>query len=141
MGNRQFSDTWLGKRQLFKLLFVSIPKTRKSEPRWAIFQVILSFFFLFVATAIALLTVDFQKIRGDIVIAALVLVFFAVMFLMYAIGTGIHWYKSDSVASSKDDEQLPQQSSPVISIQLQLSQEQTNAIVNAIKQAGSKQDE
>ena len=101
MGNshsRQFKD-WLVNRQLFNFLFASIPKTSKSEPRWAIFQVILSFFFLFVATAIALLTVDFQTVRGETVIVALIPIFFAMAFFVYAVGVGIHWYKSDSAAS------------------------------------------
>ena len=106
MGNTQdksFKDTWLGKRQPFKFLFVSAPSISHSEPRWALSQIMLSFVFFFAAIAVGFATIDITKVGGGTVMAIWVLLGLALLCFSYAVGLGIHWVKKDSRDGVRDD--------------------------------------
>jgi len=90
---RLFTETWLGKIPPFGFLFGSIPSISDSPRRWATFQIILSFTFLFVAVGIAILTIDFTKVSGGIMMMALVFLLFGLIALGCASAIGIYWFR------------------------------------------------
>jgi hypothetical protein len=107
MGNKQgrlFKDTRLGRLQPFKFLFVSAPSISRSESRWALSQVVLSFVFFFVAIAVGIAAIDISRVGGDAMIAFWMLLGLAFLSFSYAVGLGIHWVKKDTREGSKEDE-------------------------------------
>ncbi len=79
--------------QPYKLLFGALPSIQKAEKRWALFQILLSFVFLFVAVAVGILTIDTSTVTGGIMVAAIMLFGFGLLALVYAFGIGMYWFK------------------------------------------------
>ncbi len=100
---RQFSQTWLGEHQPFKFIFVSLPSITDIQRRWALFQIILSLVFFFVACAVGILTIDTSTVNGEIMIIAFILFGIGFLGVLYTIGLGKHWF-NPSVTVNNDEE-------------------------------------
>jgi len=87
--------TWSQTHQPFKLLLWVLPSIPDSPRRWALFQIILSFVFFFVALAIGFLTVDISKVSGGIMILVWALFGLGILTFSYALWIGFHWFNSN----------------------------------------------
>jgi hypothetical protein len=89
---------------LYKLAFKRIPSIAKAEKRWAMFQILLSLVFFFVAVAVGLLTIDTATISEGFMIAALVLFVLGLLALVYAFGIGLYWFRAKRPMGEMEEE-------------------------------------
>ncbi|MFC1872143.1 hypothetical protein ACFLYV_00265 [Chloroflexota bacterium] len=107
MGKRRHAlHVWLLQYQPYKLIFGSIPSIVKAEKRWAMFQILLSFVFFFIATAIGFVTIDISKVHGWVMIVALIMFGLGGLALVYAFGVGLYWFSPKKNLNNDDEAKL-----------------------------------